>query len=118
MFFWLAIICWPADSAMREPATTWLMVRSMVTIVSLVSTWMFFTRLAICAVASRELSARRCTSSATTAKPRPASPAAAACMPAFSASTWVRSAMVLMMSTMAVISWERSPRRLMRLPVS
>src|SRR6478735_6034223 len=79
---------------------------------------MLFTSCAICCVACRELSARRCTSSATTAKPRPASPAAAACMEAFNASTWVRSAIVLMRFTMPVISCERSPRRLMRFSAS
>ena len=48
-------------------------------------------------------------SSATTAKPRPASPARAASMDAFSESMFVRSAMTLMVLTMPPISFERLP---------
>src|SRR5678815_5018021 len=48
----------------------------------------------MCLVASPERSARRCTSSATTVKPLPASPADAAWMAAFSASTLVCSVTV------------------------
>ncbi len=42
---------------------------------SLVSAWMVFTRASICLVALVARSARRCTSSATPAQPRPGSPA-------------------------------------------
>jgi hypothetical protein len=73
---------------------------------------------AICRVASPERSARRCTSSATTLKPRPASPALAAWMAAFKASTLVCSVMSEMSSVISPISCELSPRRLMRLEVS
>ena len=111
-------ICWPDLAASSDPATTCVMVLFTVLIVSAVSIWMLFTSCAICCVAWRELSARRCTSSATTAKPRPASPAAAACIEAFNASTCVRSAIVLMRFTMPVISCERSPRRLIRFSAS
>ena len=52
-----------------------------------------FTIAPICLVASPERSASRCTSSATTVKPRPASPAEAAWIAAFSASTLVCSVM-------------------------
>ena len=69
--------------------------------------------LACVALAAR--SARRCTSSATTAKPRPASPAIEAWIEAFSARMLVCSAMSLISSTMLPISCELSPRRLMRL---
>src|SRR5204863_265781 len=63
-------------------------------------------------------SASRCTSSATTAKPRPASPAIEDWIEALSARMLVCSAMSLMSSTMLPISCELSPRRLMRLEVS
>ena len=79
---------------------------------------MFCASWAICMVALREASARRCTSSVTTAKPRPASPAMAACMDAFRASTWVRSEIELMTVTICEISCERSPRRFTRFSIS
>ena len=63
-------------------------------------------------------SARRCTSSATTAKPRPASPAIEAWIEALSARMLVCSAMSLISSMILPISCELSPRRLMRLLVS
>jgi hypothetical protein len=85
---------------------------------SCVSVWMVRTMAAICRVASPERSARRCTSSATTLKPRPASPALAAWMAAFSASTLVCSVMSEISSVISPISCELSPRRLMRLEVS
>ena len=69
-------------------------------------------------VALEARSASRCTSSATTAKPRPASPADAAWIDAFSARMLVCSEMSLMSSTIAPISCEDSPRRLIRLEVS
>ena len=111
-------ICSPAACACSEPSTTCSIVRFTVLMVSFVSCWMLPTSVAICCVALRELSASRCTSSATTEKPRPASPATAACMDAFSASTWVRSEMVLIRFTIPLISCERSPKRLMRFSVS
>jgi hypothetical protein len=65
-----------------------------------------------------ERSASRCTSSATTEKPRPASPADAAWMAAFSASTLVCSVMSEISSVISPISCDDSPSRLMRLEVS
>src|ERR1051325_2357553 len=67
---------------------------------------------------SPERSARRCTSSATTVNPRPASPADAAWIAAFSASTFVCSVMSEISSTISPISNADSPRRLMRFEVS
>jgi hypothetical protein len=69
-------------------------------------------------VAAAARSARRCTSSATTAKPRPASPALIAWIEAFRARMLVCSAMSLISSTMLPISCELSPSRLIRLLVS
>ena len=116
--FCVSCIRLPACSARCVPSTTWLMASFMVVTVSAVSIWMLLTSVEISSVASRALSARRCTSSATTTKPRPASPADAACMLALSARMCVRSAMVLMRLTTRLISWERSPSRLMRFSVS
>ncbi len=85
-----------APSASREPSTTRWMLSSMELPASLISAWMFLINVSICFVALVERSASRCTSSATTAKPRPASPAMAAWMEALSARIEVRSAMSLM----------------------
>ena len=79
---------------------------------------MVFTIASICFVASPERSASRCTSSATTVKPRPASPADAAWIAAFSASTLVCSVMSEISSMISPISSEDSPRRLIRFEVS
>ena len=79
---------------------------------------MVFTIASICLVASPERSASRCTSSATTVKPRPASPAEAAWIAAFSASTLVCSVMSEISSTISPISIDDSPSRLIRLDVS
>ena len=57
------------------PSTTPWVLRSMAPTASCVSVWIVFTSAAIWRVASAERSASRCTSSATTEKPRPASPA-------------------------------------------
>src|SRR5690606_36104300 len=108
----------PASSARRAPATTSEVVCSMELTASLVSAWMVSTRVSMRLVALEARSASRCTSSATTAKPRPASPADAAWMAAFSARMFVCSEMSLISSTIEPISWELSPRRLMRLEVS
>jgi hypothetical protein len=72
----------------------------------------------ICFVASAERSASRCTSSATTVKPRPASPAEAAWIAALSARMFVCSVMSAMRPTMSPISSDDSPRRLIRFDVS
>ena len=79
---------------------------------------MVFTIAPICLVASPERSASRCTSSATTVNPRPASPAEAAWIAAFIASTFVCSVMSEISSTISPISCEDSPSRLIRLAVS
>ena len=108
----------PAFSASSAPPTTSVVLRSIDTTASLVSVWMVRTSTSICLVALAARSARRCTSSATTAKPRPASPAMEDWIEALSARMLVCSAMSLISSTMLPISWELSPRRLMRLEVS
>src|SRR6185312_4725867 len=141
--FWAAPVCWrelpeifctrlaiwfdtcsissraaPAFSASNAPPTTSVVLRSIETTASFVSVWMVRTSTSICLVALAARSASRCTSSATTAKPRPASPAMDAWMEAFRARMLVCSAISLMSSTMLPISCELSPRRLMRLEVS
>ena len=102
----------PAFSASSAPPTTSVVLRSIDTTASLVSVWMVRTSTSICLVALAARSARRCTSSATTAKPRPASPAIEAWIEAFSARMLVCSAMSLISSTMLPISCELSPEAL------
>src|SRR6218665_86881 len=70
---------------------------------------MALTRAEIWRVASAERSASRCTSSATTEKPRPASPAEAACIAALRASTLVCSVMSEISSVISPISFHDSP---------
>src|SRR5438105_4301715 len=73
---------------------------------------------AISLVAVRECSASLRTSSATTANPRPASPARAASMAALSANRLVCSVMSLMTLMISEISSERSPSDLIFLAVA
>src|SRR5690606_7305269 len=107
-----------ASSAQRAPATTSAVVCSIEVTASLVSAWIVWTSDSIRLVAFDERSASRCTSSATTANPRPASPAEAAWMAALSARMFVCSEMSLISSTIEPISCEDSPRRLIRFEVS
>ena len=76
---------------------------------ALVSCWMARIMVPISLVALVVRSARARTSSATTAKPRPCSPARAASMAAFSASRLVWSAMSSMVATIAPICSDLSP---------
>ena len=75
-----------------------------------VSAWISRIRSAIVPAAVWDSSASLRTSSATTAKPRPCSPARAASIAAFRASRLVCSAMPVMVSTIPPIRSERSPR--------
>ncbi len=94
----------PAFSASSAPPTTSVVLRSMEITASLVSDWIVLTSTSICLVAFVDRSASRCTSSATTAKPRPASPAIDAWIDAFSARMLVCSAMSLISSMIFPIS--------------
>ena len=82
--------------------------------VALVSTWTPSMIVAMSAADDFERSARRRTSSATTANPRPLSPARAASMAALRARRLVWSAMSLMRVKMAPISLTRSARARVR----
>jgi hypothetical protein len=95
-----------------------VVLRSIDTTASLVSDWIVLTSTSIFFVAFVERSASFCTSSATTAKPRLASPARDASIEALSARMFVCSAISSISSTMLPISCELSPSRLMRFEVS
>ena len=108
----------PAFSASSAPPTTSVVLRSIDITASLVSDWIVLTSTSIFFVAIVERSASFWTSSATTAKPRLASPARDASIDAFSARIFVCSAISSISSTMLPISCELSPSRLMRFDVS
>ncbi|HZO30782.1 MAG TPA: hypothetical protein VFH48_32845 [Chloroflexota bacterium] len=96
----------PAWSAFCEPASTWAEPLFIALTASFVPAWTLRISSLIDLVSRWLLSASLRTSSATTAKPRPCSPALAASMAAFSASRLVCSAMSSIVSTTAPI---RSP---------
>ena len=82
--------------------------------VALVSAWMPSMMVAMSAAEAFDRSASRRTSSATTANPRPPSPARAASMAALRASRLVWSAISLMRARMAPISLTRSASAIVR----
>ena len=82
---------------------------SLARMVALVSAWIWVTIAWICPADSCERSASLRTSEATTAKPRPCSPARAASMAALRASRLVWSARSSMTSRIRPISWPFSP---------
>ena len=97
----LSAICMPF-SASVEPS-------SIASTTRRVSAWMRLIISAILAVAEVVRSASLRTSSATTAKPRPCSPARAASMAAFSANKLVWSAISSITCTISPISWLDCP---------
>ena len=103
----------PARSARVIPSLVSAAPALAVSTASVVSccTWRMTSPISL--VASTERSASLRTSSATTAKPRPASPARAASMAAFRASRLVWSAISSMTSRILPISWLRLPRPVM-----
>ena len=91
------------------PSSTFCTLSSMVSTAALVSLWIVLIMLPISCVAFVVRSASARTSSATTANPRPCSPALAASMAALSASRLVWSAMSSMVPMISPIWSERSP---------
>src|SRR6266446_9911941 len=100
---WVAAPCSSTADAMVEAISDILSMVSPISLIAPTDSWVAFWIPVICwlisPVAVAVCSARAFTSEATTAKPRPASPARAASMVAFKASRLVCPAMVLMSST-------------------
>ena len=122
MTVWIAaVICsnstWDWLVAADASSMSWFRSAPILTTPS-VSAWTCPMSSEICAAACWESSASLRTSSATTANPRPCSPARAASMAAFSASRFVWAAMPEIVSTIWPICSERSASPWMRLPVS
>src|SRR6202521_6310177 len=117
---WVASCTWPLTSVIARiivsPRSICLTPFSSAITVSLLCACAPSTSLAIWAAAALERSASRRTSSATTANPRPASPARAASIAALRASRLVWSAMSLMSSRMPSISLTRPASARVRSP--
>ena len=97
------------DAISSPTSRAWRVPCSVAMIVELVSSWTEAMISRIDSVESIERSASLRTSAATTANPRPASPARAASIAALSASRFVCSAIALMSSRISPIFWLRSP---------
>ena len=97
------------DAISSPTSRAWRVPCSVAMIVELVSSWTEAMIWRIDSVESIERSASLRTSAATTANPRPASPARAASIAALSASRLVCSAIALISSRISPIFWLRSP---------